>query len=225
MATKHSNKALQTLTLMNTTPEQWKHVDILFERRTMKVPGKVTCPTCDGLRWVQLDSEGQVVPPPAKDTGVSSYHARSEYARAAEAVDAADRRATGASWLRHGNCPTCRVTSPRSRDYGRSTGSVVGPVEQEVLLAIPLWPAGTAFDSRFRSGCSCQLCGKTVTKSRLVPVVGVDNAGAPHGMWVGSDCAKRFLPGVITYSRQKDRPADAKHLDLVYDGADADAEG
>ena len=86
-----------------------------------------------------------------------------------------------------------------------------------------LWPANTKMDSRFSTAQSarycCELCSKSLTSSLTswrVPVVGVDPLGQTHGMWVGSDCAKKFLPGVHTDVQAPDGSRD--HDNMVLEG-------
>jgi hypothetical protein len=82
-------------------------------------------------------------------------------------------------------------TRGRMRNIPR--GTVRGLVERMVMVGYPQFPAGAKFDSRFvgRDAYCCQLCGKTIEKSGRVPV-NTDGA-APHAMWVGEDCARKFL--------------------------------
>ena len=59
------------------------------------------------------------------------------------------------------------------------------------------WPDNTdgtvaRLDSRF-SHHDCMVCGKPYIKSGLVPVIAEDDDGVWHRMWVGQDCAKKFL--------------------------------
>ena len=59
------------------------------------------------------------------------------------------------------------------------------------------------FDSRFHHH-DCMVCGKPHIKSGLVPVMATDDENQWHGMWVGQDCAKKFM-GFMKFTV----PADA----------------
>lgn len=104
-------------------------------------------------------------------------------------------------------CERCRYIGP-GRKSGYSLGTVKGPVQRMVMVGRPKWPTGTVFNSRFHSGCNCGLCNKSINK--FVPVVAVDAAGQAHGMWVGEDCAKKFLSAVEkTKAPTKENKLDA----------------
>jgi len=214
--TKHSDKALTTISAMNTTPEQWKHTDILWKIEKRLVDGEVKCPTCLGGKVVLMDENGEVVKPPkAGDDYYAWLKAKSEYEHSAAA---GHRERTGYPLDSfRGNCPTCKCHNSRARMYGYCTGKIPGLVEREVAVGYPQWPEGTRFDSRFGGGCSCALCNKTVVASNLVPVTGTGDDGVAHGMWIGADCAKKFLPGVHTYAKKSSRPAETKGKDIVFD--------
>jgi hypothetical protein len=184
MAT-HSEKAMATLTEMGTVPSVWQLTTIKWVEEEREIMGEVTCPTCDGDRDVCRDADGKVIPPPALvSCGVG-------------ADEAAERRRQyhGEAWEQarkqgrhsYGNCPTCRNRK------GYCTGRVKGLVREMVMVGYPQFPAGTKFDSRFSGGCHCHLCNKQILKSWRVPVHGVGADGRVHGMWVGEDCAKKFL--------------------------------
>lgn len=195
MTNKHSDKAMKTLEAMGTTATDWKQADIrwVVEKRMMMRP--VTCPTCDGERriYVMPDSEEEVVRPEGMLSWQFQIFARENKFR--------ERR-----------CQTCF-----SRKEGWSTGRVLGPKLVEVMVGYPVWPQGTRFDSRFRSAVTdrycCELCSKSL-KSYQVPCVGRGADGVAHGMWVGMDCAKKFLAGIQIYP-----PAEAKKrgLEVVMD--------
>lgn len=200
----HSQKGLTTLTLLGTLATAWKQTDIKWVKELRKVEGLVTCPTCDGLRWVRKDAAGKVIPPPARSREYVYPDPRSEYERTARAEAT---KATGYYAGYSGNCPTCVGKRPGTRNYGYCSGQVPGLVEREVMVGYPQWKPGTKFDSRFRFGSSnhpqCELCAKALKSLRAgqVPVEGQDANGQWHGMWVGEACAKKFLPGVQTFPK------------------------
>lgn len=176
--TKHSDKALTTLTQLGTTPDAWTLTEIDWVEEEREVPGLVRCPECDGSKWTRYDVDGKAIPVPALNS-----HDRFEYTNAARR----ESRANGGTL--YGSCRRCRGTRGSMRGY--PTGKVAGLVMALVMVGYPRWPVGTAFGSRFARGMSCHLCGKTILKSGRVPV-NTDGA-APQGMWVGEDCARKFL--------------------------------
>lgn len=189
--TKHSDKALATLAAMRTAPDAWTLTPIDWVEEERMVQGLVTCPTCDGNVWVRLDDAGAVIPPPARRGAALAWE---EYNRAAR--NEAQVRNNG-HYHPGGNCPRCRVAR---RGWGVvSTGRVKGLVSAKVMVGYPRFPKGTNFDARFSDGsCRCHLCGKPIAKSLRVPV----NTEDGHGMWVGTDCAQKFL--TVTLKRKKD---------------------
>jgi len=195
MTNKHSDKAMKTLEAMGTTATDWKQADIrwVVEERVMMQP--VTCRTCDGRGriYVKPDLEERVPRP----EGMLSWQFQ---------LFAYENK------LRERRCGSCF-----SQKKGYSTGRVLGPKLVEVEVGYPVWPPGTRFDSRFSSRGTdrycCELCSKSL-KSYQVPVVGRGADGVAHGMWVGTDCAKKFLHGIHIMP-----PAEAKKkgLEVVMD--------
>lgn len=186
---KHSDKALKTLVLMGTEPEEWRHAPVVWKKEKRMVLGRVLCPDCHGNQYVRHKKDGAVIPMPdyKKD-----YSAWEEYLRTARDED----RLSGHRPF-YGNCKRCRCDNRRSRDYNSSTGYVTGMVEQEVMVGYVEWPEGVRFDSRFNSSDRCNLCGKPIKDPfGWVPVVGTGTDGRAHGMWVGRDCATRFMEAV-----------------------------
>lgn len=112
-------------------------------------------------------------------------------------------------------CLRCLFTGT-GRKRGYSLGTVKGPVQKMVMVGRPKWPQGVKFDSRFHSGCHCGLCNKSINK--FVPVVAVDAAGVAHGMWVGEDCARKFLGAVektVAPTKENQLDADAYVVDAA----------
>jgi uncharacterized protein with PIN domain len=179
MVETHSDKALTTMQLMGTTWRAWVLTPIEWVEEEREVLGNVRCPDCRGNKLVKLDTDGKIVPMPDSD--------RDSYAWQTYMREAREQRGMA---RRYDGCPTCCVSR---RGYRVSIGTVKGLVRQRILVGYPQFPAGTVFDSRFaRSGSRCQLCNKAILKSGRVPVHATVN-GTTHGMFVGEDCAKKFL--------------------------------
>lgn len=178
--TAHSAKALATLVMMKTAPSQWQLTPIEWVEEEREVPGLVTCPTCHGRKFVRIEG-GQVISPPPHSAG---HAANYDYDQAAH------RDAYKAN-RNFGNCPTC---GKPKRGWGEiPTGQVKGLVRAKVMVGYPQFPPGTRFDSRFAGGLHCNLCNKLVMKSHRVPVHATGDDNVTHGMFVGEDCARKFL--------------------------------
>jgi hypothetical protein len=177
----HSDKALETLKLMGTEPGDWSLTEIKWVTEEREIKGLVKCPDCRGEKLVRLDDDGNVIPMPNLRDGYSAWQ---DYMRLARAEHRARNRE------RYAGCPRC---AKRQRGWMVSQGKVPGLVTEKVKVGYPQWPEGTVFDSRFRCGCACQLCDKTILKSWRVPVNTTAVDGTVHGMWVGSTCAGKFL--------------------------------
>ena len=176
--TPHSAKALATLAGMGTTPMQWQLTPIEWIEEERVVPGLVTCPTCHGHKFVRI-VEGQVIPPPPANSR-DSFDYNNEARRDAFKAN-----------KRYGNCPTCGVLK---RGWGMiPQGKIKGMVRAKVMVGYPRFPPGTQFDSRFTGGLHCNLCNKTIMKSKRVPVHATGDDGVTHGMFVGEGCAQKFL--------------------------------
>lgn len=190
MAT-HSEKALATLTALNIPAEQWKLTEIKWVKEEREIPGQVRCPVCLGGKNVVINPDGTVVPPVVntKKYGEEGYF---EGYEAEQQYDRAARKCAREGMYQFGNCPRCRG---KQRGYTVAFGTVKGIVKAKVMVGYPQWKGGeaTKFDSRFARGCACHLCNKTVLKSGRVPVEAQDAQGNWHGMWLGQDCAKKFL--------------------------------
>ena len=193
----HSDKAITTIAMMGTSPEQWHLTPIDWKDEERTITGLVRCPTCRGHKFVRIRAEvadprfptaADVIPPPLEAISTFDY-------------DNAARRDAKASYGHYGNCPTCQTHTKR---WGRvAQGKVPGPVRAIVRVGYPRFPPGTRFDSRFFGGLHCNLCNKLILQSGRVPVDATDARGIPHGMFVGEDCAKKFLDVKIK------RPADS----------------
>ena len=173
MADTLSDKVQRTLREMECDGSAWSVPPTDIVNETRLVPTKVRCPVCQGDQYVVKNEAGVVVYPKAAD-------------------DWADPNSPELRRLRFlmrqrgdtGECARCMTRS------GRTTGEAVEMRERVVPVTYIRWPAGTLFDSRFLDGC--EACGKRNVEN-VVPLVAYDAAGRPHGMWVGVDCAKKFL--------------------------------
>lgn len=174
----HSAKALTTLARMGTSPLQWQLTPIKWIEEEREVPGLVTCPTCHGRKFVRI-VDGRVIPPPPANS-------RDSFAYSNEAR----RDALRANRL-YGNCPTC---GKQKGGWGMiPQGKINGMVRARVMVGYPQFPPGTRFDSQYAAGMHCHLCNKLVMKSHRVPVHATGDDGVTHGMFVGEDCARKFL--------------------------------
>lgn len=178
--TPHSAKALATIALLGTTPPQWQLTPIDWVEEEREVLGLVTCPTCHGRKFVRIENGRVIPPPPHSDGHIVNY----DYDRAA-------RHDAHAANKNYGNCPTC---GKPTRGWGMiPQGKIKGMVRAKVMVGYPRFPPGTRFDSRFHDGLHCHLCNKLVMKSHRVPVHATGDDGVTHGMFVGEDCARKFL--------------------------------
>jgi len=182
---KHSDKALTTLAAMGTEPAAWALTPIKWVEEERTVPGWVKCPTCEGSKCVLKDEAGNVLPRPAAspkygEPGWTYPSPRHEYDM--KASNAAGKECGSGV----GNCPTCRNKKWHGHPVCR--GEVKGMVTK--MVGYPVWPEGHRFASRF-AGCgyNCHLCAKAIMKSGRVPV----NTPTGEAMWVGEDCAMKFL--------------------------------
>lgn len=175
---RHSDKALTTLARMRTAPSQWRITPIDWVKEEREVRGLVTCPTCHGGKFVRIVDGRIIPPPPANSPDDFTYR-----------NDA--RRDASRAGMPYGNCPTC---GKLKRGWGMiPQGKVNGMIRAKVMVGYPRFPLGTQFDSRFPGGLNCNLCNKLIMKSRRVPVHATDDDGVTHGMFVGEDCAMKFL--------------------------------
>lgn len=185
--TPHSAKALATLAMMRTAPSQWQLTPIEWVEEEREVPGLVTCPTCHGHKFVRIEG-GHVIPPPP-------INSRDSFAYNNDA-----RRDAYKTNQRYGNCPTC---GKQKGGWGMiPQGKIKGMVRAKVMVGYPQFPPGTRFDSRFAGGLHCNLCNKLVMKSHRVPVHATGDDGITHGMFVGEDCARKFLD--VKLKREED---------------------
>lgn len=196
-ASLHGRRALETFRQVGTEPTDWFHpaVNWVQEERLMMVP--VDCPDCQGEKFVRHGPDGAVVPMPEKaHYGQPGYYeaskARSDYHAAARAETTSAERLS--SWSSRGNCSRCL-----GRKHGelRSTGVVLGLRMRTIWIGYVVWPDGATIQNRFglrgtRSDAQCALCGKGIPSGILVPLAH-DRGGINLGMWVGADCAKKFV--------------------------------
>lgn len=184
----HSEKAHETFAQMNTVAGDWGLTPIKWVKEKMLWPVKVRCKTCHGVGQARFKNNGTL--------WVNKVDYEKDYYRHSEETQRIWREGI------RKQCPTC----PPKRNYvGYGTGEVTEMKMMEVMVGYTQWTPGTVFDSRFvnhnRSNCRvCQLCSKTIKSSNLVPVNGKSPDGVIHGMWVGMDCARKFL-GIKAFAK------------------------
>ena len=166
-----SPKDLRTLEYIKSDPSEWELTPVKWvkEKRMMRV--KVDCEVCygRGATYVNLESGKVAKDADYKNINNKEWRAKNTYKE----------------------CPVCPPSRGRAAGH-RSTGKVWVEKLVEVTVGYPQWAKGTIFDwSRF-ADCDCELCGKKIKKTNLVPVMGKDKDGQYHGMWVGIDCARKF---------------------------------
>ncbi len=213
---KHSDKALKTIELMNTKPDDWGLVEIKWKQEMRYVPVQVKCPSCHGSGSCYLRKNGEV----------HDFWKDSKGNRRAT-LGFSERETDMKKYkLTKGRCPECPPSRGTWASESRGSGQVTRWEKRKVWVGYPQWHKKTLFDSRFegafyedkrwetasKSGktlqCVCQLCSKSITGvfSGLVPVTGKGADGKIHGMWVGEDCARKFF-GVKNF-KKKDHVLD-----------------
>lgn len=214
----HGEKAQETFRLLGTKHSDWFHPAVKWVRETRNMPFETykACPDCDGLKWVQYDSEGKVIPPPvATEYGLKGY---SEAGRARETYMWAARKAAAGTGAWNGNCRKCMTHGRRGASCeGKVFDKVVWkPVE--MMVGYVVWPKGVKHHtSRFgyngNSTTQCEVCGKGINKSNRVPVAH-DKDGKALSMMVGEDCAKKFIKVATLKPSKSENP---KALTYVLD--------
>jgi hypothetical protein len=189
MKGSHSAKALATLAMMGTTPEQWQLTPIDWVEEERDIPGLVTCPSCHGRKFVVYEGS-RVIPRPTKITDQDHSYAQGSPVYDYDQLARKQAYATGGNAGMYGNCQTCMR---RKRGWLVPQGKVMGTVRATISVGYPRFPARTRFDSRYQGGGHCALCNKTILKSGRVPVHGTSSDGVTHGMFVGEDCGQKFL--------------------------------
>lgn len=190
--TTHSDKAKETLRLLDCASSTWRFVEYRWVKEEREVLEEQQCPTCKGDRAVIPGTPIPAYPDYLNDKG-SVYKEKLE---AYTAYNAKIREIVPNCWAA-GNCPTC------IRKKFRCTGRALVKVKRIVTVGYPIWPQGTRFDSRFQGGCTCGLCGKTVLKSRLVPLLAEDSKGVTHAIFAGIDCTQKILG--LNFKLKKDQ--------------------
>lgn len=210
----HSDKGKETLRQMGTTPDQWILTPIKWVQEKRMIKEEVTCTTCDGHKQVLFEEPYKAIPWPVQPKDpyyhpdyqnftqeeLDSLH--QEYKELKKVRDEYEKkiREKFPRYSDQGNCPDCNTKKYCGRDY--RTGKMWGLVERLVWVGYPQWPQGVKFDSRFEYGIGpikgfyrCALCAKSIFDlwSGLVPVCTREGVTPAHGMWVGKDCAKKFL--------------------------------
>lgn len=181
--TPHSPKALETFRQMGTEPTDWGFTEIEWKKELRNVLTKIDCPDCHG-------NGRRLIMPDGTKADYNTVEAEVGYGKG-DHFGWLKRKETWEKEVgaKYGKCPTC----PPKRYGDAGTGNVIRMVEREIMTGYPQWADGTLFDSRFGIGCDCGLCNKTIMKSHLVPVTAKGSDGRIHGMWIGEDCAKKFM--------------------------------
>ena len=102
-----------------------------------------------------------------------------------------------------------QVMNKRKVGFTADVGTIGIWSKTPLNVGVVQWPKDdqdkhlVRFDSRF-SHHDCMVCGKPHIKSGLVPVMAKDDEEDWHAMWVGQDCAKKFM-GFMKFTV----PADA----------------
>ena len=188
----HSEKGLKTIELMNTKPDDWGLTPIKWVWEIVMANVEKECPTCRGRGKAYVNiktgkpSSGANDYKKLNDRSPSGWRSKNEY----------------------GRCPTCPQRS--TRGFGPielGTGKIVVQEKAKILVGYPIWPKGVQFDSRFEDAIYntrrtkeivhyvCALCSKSIGGrwSYVIPVNARGSDGKIHGMYVGEDCARKFL--------------------------------
>lgn len=180
----HSEKGLKTIEQAGTKPTDWSLTPIKWQFLNLLMPTKIKCPDCHGHGRTHVNlATGKV----AKDQTHENLNDRSP-----------------GGWNTKNEykcCPGCFTGKGRGGRGGYAgSGKITVQKMQKVLVGTAVFAKGTLFDSRFhehnRANCLvCELCSKSIMGawSFRVPVQARGADGRIHGMWVGEDCAKKFL--------------------------------
>lgn len=208
MKDNHSEKGLKTLEVMGTTADDWGLTPIKWVWEMIVAPVEKVCPSCHGRGQTNSYPDGKVFDY-QKVTKALKKKAKSSYVGHYELEDYKKKNG-----VKYGRCPKC--PQKKTRNWGPidvGTGKVIVWEKVKMLVGYPIWPKGCLFDSRFheakyyRQGKTagkygeasvhsvCELCSKSIYGrwSFLVPVNGKGKDGKTHGMYVGEDCAHKFL--------------------------------
>lgn len=187
----HSDKGLKTLELMGTKPADWGLVEIKWVQEMRPMPVKKDCPTCSRTGHAPFEKDGTLA--------VNKISYEKDYYKW-------NTREQEMWRLEKRQCPTC---PPRRNWGGYGTGYVTVWKPMKVWIGYPQWEEGSRFDSRFCDSMdTCDLCNKVIKKSGFVAVHGKDTYDKVHNMYVGEDCARKFLG--ITKKWKKDKTAFIK---------------
>lgn len=206
----HSDKAKETLRLMDADPSSFEATPVVWTKELRTVTVEVNCPTCEGRGRAYVSKE-EGREPLTRGKAYKIANAEALAAVRAERPDEdeslqdsrAFQRTNVSKWLEargyaEDACPTCPPRRKHGNLYG--TGKAKAREKRLVTVGRYVWPEGTRFTSRFsghsgttRSNHVCDLCAKGINKSGRVAVVGRTSAGSPVGMLVGEDCARKIL--------------------------------
>ncbi len=217
----HSEKGLKTLQMMGTKPQDWGMCEIVWKEEMRLRPVKVPCAHCGGRISTYKLQSGATHSEPIYGDGEAFEKTGVAYDNAAMEIEKAKiLKARGVTWNAYMNdqeleragftkvrCPHCDHRPYRqnacgynnSRNYGYKTELKMC----KVMVGYPQWAKATNFNSRFRHS-DCNLCGKTLKRGDAYPVTGRGDDGIIHGMWVGADCAQKFL-GIKNFKKTENQ--------------------
>lgn len=190
----HSDKGIETLTQMGTTPEAWGLTPIKWETKLVKMSVWVRCPVCNGDGNVWMHPKHGML-------SLSKVNELGFYKTDKESKKQFCPTCPKVKWTKTGRWAFDKNAQTMERNnengwlfgYGQANGLVIEECMVPRQVGVPQWANGTKFDSRFGGGMHCALCSKAIPSGRFVPVNGKDAAGAVHGMWIGEDCARKFF--------------------------------
>lgn len=196
---QHSEKGLETLALMGTSPSDWGLAEIKWFKKMKTIETWTPCPTCNGDGRVGV-VDGKVVDGctawnrgASKTIKVCDKCPRVKFTKIGRIYRTKDMTPQQPSYDRHHG-------AAHDLGYSEMNGLVLAKFQVEVRWGVVKWHKDTRFDSRFRmkwgatSGHrECELCAKAIPSGRFVPIAAKDKNGIPHGAWVGEDCARKFF--------------------------------
>lgn len=220
--TAHSDKATQTLELMNTVGADWKHPAVEWKQELVKVLDAVWCPTCRGEKKAYYTAEQAAQPYTSqdiKDDAPAAFtwpegEVEYVYTHGASTMtsfnnsfglkhEVRKQHAARLGVVEQG-CRTCYRLAKQTwggREHGRasvhSCGRVLALVKKLMWVGYIQWPTGTQFGtSRFANSY-----GESRTHCELC-AKGINRSnrvplvtikdGQARAMWVGQDCARKF---------------------------------
>ena len=205
---------------MDTKPSDWGMCEIVWKEEMRLRPVKVPCKHCGGHISTYKLAGGGVHSEPIYGDGEAWKKGEVTYDDAAMEIEKKNILIAAGKSPDYGYvseqhlgtlgyekiaCPHCDHRPYRSNsrfnfcNYGYTTELKMC----KVMVGYPQWAKATNFDSRFRHN-DCNLCGKTLKRGDAYPVTGRGDNGIIHGMWVGADCAQKFL-GIKNFKKAENQ--------------------